>query len=129
MTTLSINDARGHICRVLINESGFTVRKDDHDHQGPDKAEVLDTCKVSIPRGTWHTLRVEIVGKEMLACLDSKHVAFGAHPIIDVDKANFGLTVAGESVSFKELRVWEASPASGWEAAKAKLLAARQKPQ
>jgi hypothetical protein len=126
-TTLSINLAKGHLCRVLINPSGFTVRKDDSDKKsGPDKAVILETRNVPIKPGAWHTLVIELHGKEMLASLDGKEVAFGEHPALDVDKANFGLTVAGESVSFKDLRVWEALPNKTWETTKAKLTAARK---
>ena len=125
-TTLSINKAKGHLCRVLVNKAGLTVRKDDSDHDGPDKAVTFETRKTPIEPGTWHTLVVELHGKEMAATLDGEHVAFGGHDALDVDKANFGLTVAGESASFKDLRVWEATPKKDREAAKAKLSAGRK---
>jgi hypothetical protein len=47
-TTLSINAAKGHLCRVVINKDGFTVRKDDSDHAGPDTAVVLEAKKTPI---------------------------------------------------------------------------------
>ena len=122
-TTLSINAAKGHLCRVLINADGFTVRKDDSDHAGPDRPVVFETKKTSIKPGTWHTLVVELYGKEMVATLDGEHVAFGGHDALDADKANLGLTVAGESAAFKDLRVWEASANKTWDATKAKLRA------
>lgn len=126
-TSLSINDAKGHVCRVIIRPDGFTVQKDDHDGKdGPDKAMVLDKVETPIKPGQWHTMLVEINGKEIVATLDGKHTGLGAHEAIDVQKANLGLTVAGESVSFKDLKVWEAQPSKGWEAAKAKLLEARK---
>jgi hypothetical protein len=126
-TTLSVNAAKGHLCRVLIDPAGFRVQKDDTDKDGPDKAVILETRSTPIKLGEWHTILVEIRGQEMLASLDGKEVAFGAHAAIDVPKANFGLTVAGESVSFKNLRVWEALPNKHWEATRAKLLQARAK--
>lgn len=126
-TTLSINDSTGHLCRVLINETGFTVQKDDHDHTGPDVRAVLDTNKTPIKAGVWHTVVMEMVGTEMLARIDGKEVAFGAHDVIAGSKANFGLTVAGESASFKDFRVWEALPNKTWAASKAELLKSRAK--
>ena len=113
-TTLSINATKGHLCRVLVNADGFTVRKDDSDHTGPDRPVVFETKKTPIKPGTWHTLVVELYGKEMVATLDGEQVAF---------KANFGLTVAGESAAFKDLRVWEATANKTWDATKAKLRA------
>lgn len=122
-TTLSINTAKAHLCRVLIAPSGVTVRKDDMDKSGPDKAVVLQQLKRPIEPGVWHTLVVEIRGQEMLAAIDDKHLAFGQHEAIAAMKGNFGLTVAGQSVSFKDLRVWEALPNKNWEATRAELQA------
>lgn len=121
-TTLSINDAKGHNSRVIINERGFSARKDDHDHAGPDKAKLLQTVKTKITPGQWHTLVVESNGPEFLARLDGKLVAYGSHEAIDVDKTNFGLTVGGQSASFKNLSLWEAKPKSDWSATKAKII-------
>src|SRR5262245_8374632 len=129
VTTFSINGAKGHICRVIVQPNGVTVQKDDQDGKdGPDKAMKLDTCPVDVKPGEWHSLVIEIQGKEMLARLDDKHVAFGANDTIDADKTNIGLTVGGESVSFKDLKVWEATTSKDWEATKAKLLEARKSP-
>jgi hypothetical protein len=127
MTTLSINASKGHLCRVLVTPTGFTVRKDDTDKMGPDQAVVFETRNVAIKPGEWHTLLIEIHGKEMLASLDGKELAFGEHEALDQAKANFGFTVRGESASFKDLRVWEALPNKNWEATKARLLEARKK--
>ena len=125
--SLSINDEKEHLARVMIRPNGFTVQKDDHDHDGPDKAVVFATIETPIKAGEWHTLVVEILGKEMLASLDGQKVGFGEHEMIADAKANFGLTVAGQSASFKNVRVWEALPNKDWAANKAKLAAAPSK--
>jgi 3-keto-disaccharide hydrolase len=122
VTTLSINGAKGHVCRVLMRPNGFTVQKDDQDGKnGPDTAAQLQTCETPIKAGEWHTMLLEIHGKEMLATLDGKHTAYGEHAAVDKPKANIGLTVGGESVSFKNLRVWEATQNKEWEKEKSKL--------
>ncbi|PQO40137.1 family 16 glycoside hydrolase [Blastopirellula marina] len=126
-TTLSVNDAKGHNSRVIINANGFSVRKDDHDHAGPDKAELLQAVKTKIAPGVWHTLTVEINGPEFLARLDGKQIGYGSHAAIDVDKTNLGLTVTGESVAFKNFRVWDATPKSDWSSTKAKVIGAAGK--
>ena len=125
-TTLSINKEKGHLCRVLINSSGLTIQK-DKDKKTTDKAVVLDSKKMPVAPGTWHTLVVELLGNEMLASLDGKDIVFGANPALDAAKANFGFTVAGESVSFKNLRVWQAERNPRWDGTRAKLLADRKK--
>ena len=120
-TTLSINAEKGHICRVLVQPTGLSVKRDT-DKKTKEKGVVLDRREVAISPGAWHTLVVELQGKEMLASLDDKHVAYGSHPGIDRKKANFGLTVAGQSASFKNLRVWEAHRNAEWEPTRAKLV-------
>ena len=126
VTSLSINATKGHISRVRILPTGMTVQK-DADKKKNDKAAVLDTVTTSISPSEWHTVVVELHGKEIVAKLDGKHLAFGSHDGIAMPKANLGFTVAGESVSFKNLRVYEGTPLPTWNATKAKLLAERGK--
>lgn len=119
-TTLSLNDQKEHVCRVLINPTGFTAQKDDHDHQGPDKAQVFGRAALPIEPGQWKTVVLEIVGTEMVAHIDGKAVA-GSHELIGTGKANFGFTVAGEGASFRNLRVWEATAHPEWPSRRAAL--------
>jgi hypothetical protein len=119
-TTLSINAEKGHISRVLVQPTGLSVKK-DADKKKKDKGIVLGKVDTPISPGAWHTLVVELQGKEILANLDDKHIAYGSHEGIDRKKANFGFTVAGASASFKNLRVWEGRPNPAWETTRAKL--------
>lgn len=125
--TISVNAEKGHLCRALVNSTGFTVKKDSLDHNKTDKPAILQRVETPISPATWHTIVFEIHGKEILASLDGQHVGFGSHPGLERKKGNVGLTVAGQSALFKDLRIWEATPNPGWEAAKAKLLASRPK--
>jgi hypothetical protein len=124
MTTFSVNDAKDHVCRVLINKDGFKAQKDDNDHAGPDKAKVFNNVALPIKPGEWKTVLIEIKGGEMVATIDGRSSA-GSDPLIATDKANFGFTVSGEGASFRNLRVWEALPNKDWERNKAKLLSAK----
>lgn len=127
--SLSFNGAKGHVSRVRVTPTGVSVQKDDQDGKnGPDKAAVLDTASVTIKPGEWHHLVVELRGADLLATLDGKHTTFGTHEAIAKDRTNLGLTVAGETASWKGLKVWEASgPAKGWEETKKKLLESKKK--
>ncbi len=118
MTTLSISDAKEHVCRVLLNPTGFTVQKDDHDHDGPDKAVIFGRQNIPLKTGEWHTVVLEIVGDTMLATVDGAHATFGSDPLLATKKANLGFTVAGQSTSFRNLRVWDAVPKQDWEKTK-----------
>ena len=121
-SSLSFNGEKGHIGRVAIRPTGLTVQKDDQDGKnGKDKSEVLDTKAISLKPGEWHTLVVELRGPDILATLDGTTTAYGTHAALDKPKANVGFTVAGESVSFKNLSIWDATPSKEWDANKAKL--------
>ncbi len=39
--SLSINDAKEHVARVLITPASVRIQKDDHDHDGPDKSVIF----------------------------------------------------------------------------------------
>lgn len=122
--SLSVNDAKEHVCRVLINPKGFVVQKDDHDHDGPDKAVVFARIAMPIAVGEWHTALVEICGSEMVAQIDgAKQVGFGAHELLDRPKANFGFTAAGGTAEFRDIKVWDATPRADWAETKRRLAA------
>jgi hypothetical protein len=107
--SLSINDAGGHLCRVTINKGGFQARKDDGDHDGPDRAVLFEPVRHSLAEGEWHTATVELVGKQMV-CTIGGQVSRGVHSALASRKANLGFTVAGQSACFKDLKVWAAEP-------------------
>jgi len=120
-TALIFNDAKGHICRVQITPQLLTVRKDDHDRDGPDQGAILQALKTPVAPGSWHTVLIEIQGPEMLARIDGTAVAYGTNDAIDQDKTLFGLVVLGASASFKDLSIWEAQPNPEWASTRAKL--------
>jgi hypothetical protein len=124
--SLSMNGDKGHVCRVRVNSEGFTALR-DKDKKTNDPAVVLDKRDVKIEPNAWHTLVVEMAGKEMLARLDGKHVAFGANDGLTAPKTSVGFTVSGDGVSFKELRVYEGTPIREWEVTRAILAAERKK--
>lgn len=119
-TTFSVNDAKDHVCRAMIDEKGFGCRKDDNDHEGPDKAVDFGKVEMPIKPGQWKTVIIEILGEEMVTQIDKKAV-YGSDPLIATDKANFGFTVSGDGASFRNLRIWEAKPNLSWSSNKAKL--------
>lgn len=125
MTSFSVNDAKEHVCRVLVTKDGFKAQKDDHDHAGPDKAKLFNNVAAPIAPGSWHTVLIEIKGEEMIATIDGKS-SFGSDALIGTDKANFGFTVSGDGASFRNLRVWEATANPAWEQNKKSISVAKQ---
>ena len=124
--SLSMNGEKGHVCRVRVSTDGFVALR-DKDKKKNDPPVVLEKNDVKIEPKVWHTLVVEMAGKEMLARLDGKQVAYGANDGLTALKTSVGFTVSGDAVSFKELRVYEGTPLKSWEETKAKLVAERKK--
>jgi hypothetical protein len=122
-THISINGAKGHICRVTILAGGFQVRKDGTKNSETDKGVLLDSCKMTFEQGQWYTMLVEISGKEILARVDDKHFAFGADDKVALPKANFAFPVSGETLAIDNVRAWTATSNPKWAETKAKLTA------
>ena len=118
--SLSIDDDEDHVCRMSIAENGFSVQKDDHDHEGPDERVPFERREATLSSGEWHTARIEILGEEMLGQV-GEEIGFGAHELIATEKTKFGFTVAGQSAQFKNLKVWEALPNEDWEKTRKRL--------
>jgi hypothetical protein len=107
MTAFMLNMKGGHVCRVMINPSGFVLNKDGNPAK-QEKAVALAKVTTPLSAGQWYTMLVEVQGSQMLARIDDGHVGFGEHDGINVDKNDFGMHVAGDSASFRNIRVWEA---------------------
>ncbi|MCX6953291.1 MAG: hypothetical protein NTV51_14150 [Verrucomicrobia bacterium] len=122
--SLSVNDEKEHVCRVIINPKGFVVQKDDHDHDGPDKAVVFARVPATLAAGEWHTAVVEINGAELVAQVDGTAKAgFGAHELLNRPKANLGFTAAGGTAEFRDISIVAAKPRTDWAATKQRLTA------
>ena len=120
MTSLSINAEKGHLARIRIAPKLFAVQLDDPDHEGSEKGKVFFTKPVDIAPGTWHTVVLEMVGDTMLGTLDDKITGQGSHPsLASKEKVAPGFTVAGESASFRNVRIYsaKAEPKADWKKA------------
>ncbi len=113
-------DGKGHICRVILTPQGFTLRR-DVPKNGDEKPQTLAKGAVELKAGEWHRLLIEIRGREFLAQVDDKVVAFGEHDGVALDKSTFGFPVSGESFAVDSVRLWESLPNPNWPAEKAKL--------
>ena len=80
--------------------------------------------KVDLDLSKWHTVRVEIVGDEMLVSLDGKPAAYlKSEGINHATKNAIGFEVGGKSVEVKEMKVWEATASGDWAGHRAAIIA------
>lgn len=119
-TTLTINAVKDHMARIVITPSSVTVQRDDNDHAGPDKAVVFGRFKADFKPGTWHRVRMEMVGDTMLGKVDDI-VGFGNNELFARERMAPGFTVAGQSVDFRNLRITAATLNPDWAKVKAAL--------
>ncbi len=118
MASLSINAPKGHLARIRIAPKLFAVQLDDPDHEGAEKGKVFFTKPVEFAAGTWHTVVLEMVGDSMVGTLDGKIVGHGSDPsLLAKEKFAPGFTVAGESASFRNVRIYsaKAEPKADWK--------------
>lgn len=113
-TSLSINAVKDHMARISITPTTVTFQKDDNDHEGPDKAVVFARMKADFQSGTWHKVRLEMVGDQMFGQVD-EIAATGSDALFKTPKAAPGFTVGGQSVAFRNLTIREATLNPEWE--------------
>ena len=119
-TSLSINAVKDHMARIAITPKSVTVQKDDNDHDGPDKAVVFARFSADFQPGTWHSVRMEMVGDTMLGKVDDL-IAWGSNDLFKQDHMVPGFTVGGQSVDFRNLKISEATLNPAWAAVQATL--------
>src|SRR3954447_8569033 len=84
--TLEANSqALGRIIAVTVTSTSLKLARS---LTGGDKMEVLDSVSLKLDPGTWHTLLLEMQGKEVVASIDGKQAVFGAGERIDVDRTS-----------------------------------------
>jgi hypothetical protein len=121
--SISINDAKEHVARVMITTTSLRVQKDDHDHDGPEKSIIFLNQAQSFEAGTWHSVVLEMVGDTMVATIDGKISGFGSDDLFKAEKANPGFTCAGQSATFRNFVIWsaKAEPKASWKEARVKI--------
>lgn len=119
-TSLSINALKDHMARILITPKSVTIQRDDNDHDGPDKAVVFARFPADLQPGSWHKVRLDMVGDQMFGRVDDL-AAWGASELFKTTKASPGFTVGGQSVCFRHFVMREATLNPGWESIRATL--------
>lgn len=119
-TSLTINAVKDHMARIMITPQSVTVQRDDNDHEGPDKAVVFARFPAELSPGTWHKVRMEMVGDTLLGKVDAL-TAWGSDALFKQERAAPGFTVGGQSVDFRNLKISAATLNPEWESVKATL--------
>jgi arylsulfatase A-like enzyme len=108
---IKLNGTLAHCCQLLLAPDGVTLEK-YVDDAGTHGWSVVERRPATIRSGEWHTLTLETRGPEVIGTLDGATVVRGRHESIAADKTTLILNVAGESASFKGLKVWNVAAAA-----------------
>jgi hypothetical protein len=119
-TSLSINAVKDHMARIGISASSVTIRRDDNDHEGPDKAVTYAVFPRKFEPGTWHKIHLEMVGDTLVGQVDDL-VAWGSDPLFATPKMAPGFTAAGQSIQWRNFTIRAATLNPNWESVKATL--------
>lgn len=121
MIHFSLNDAKGHVCRVVISSEGFEVTKDGSKTDAGDKAVKLSSVKMQVKRDQWHTMMVETCGKEILARVDDQHYGHGEDSKIAGAKNSLRFPMSADGGFIDNIKVWQATANAAWESKKSTL--------
>ena len=125
-TSLSINAVKDHMARIAITPKSVTVQRDDNDHEGPDKAVIFARFATELAPGTWHKVRLEMVGDTMFGQV-GELAAWGSSELFSTPKMSPGFTVAGQSVDFRNFSIRAATLNPEWDSVKKALPAPGEK--
>ena len=101
---LSINGAKGHICRVVVTPKGFRIAKDGNPKKN-EKAVTLASSTAPLAGGEWHELTMTMDGARLTAKIGPALLT-GEHAAIAEAKADVGLPVSGKA-AFDWIQVYK----------------------
>ena len=113
---IKATDSKDYVCVLTFSQSGLVGKPFDDAHTDPvtkQRAEGTATkLRQPIKPGEWHTVVMEIKGKEIVGTLDGKSITF-SNPLIGANKHCIKFVARTEG-SIRAFRVWEALPNADW---------------
>lgn len=104
---LSMNHAKGHLFRIVIDDKSLTLTKDGNKKDPKTKPVSLAKVATTFEPGKWYTMMVEMEGDRVDVQTDNGLHAHGSHPGLDIDKTGYRFVTTGESLSLSDFKVWE----------------------
>jgi hypothetical protein len=103
---LSLNHAKGHLFRVILDPKlGLSINKDKDKKDPESKVIKLGSREGEISVGEWHDITVIISGKSVSAKIDDGQAVEVSHPGLAMEKTGYRLIVRGKSVAVDDIKV------------------------
>ena len=104
---VSLNFEKGHLFRIMINQSGMILRTDKNNRKAKNKPVTLAQVKGKIEPGKWYTLQLEMQGEKVVAQIDNGMKVEGHHPSLDADKTGYRFVMKGDSLLLDDMTAWK----------------------
>ena len=119
-------DDKEHVARLIISPDQFKIVK--MSGTGPTtKGTDVDSKRLKLNDGAWHTVVWEIVGKEMVATIDDKDMVLGKADDITPTRTRCELINGGQFAWWKDVKVWQAEVDDKWPAKRTQILSMLKK--
>ena len=91
---------------------------------GPtSKSTEIDSTKMKLNDGAWHTVVWEIYGDEMVATIDDQQMVLAKADGLSPDRSHLELnTGGGQWAVFKDVKVWKADLDDKWPQKRATII-------
>jgi hypothetical protein len=119
-------DDKEHVARLIFNPDQFKIVK--MSGTGPTtKGTDVDSKRMKLSDGAWHTVVWEIYGDEMVATIDDQQMVLGKAEGMTPTRSRCELINGGQWAWYKDIKVWKAEADDKWPAKRAQLMAALKK--
>jgi hypothetical protein len=119
-------DDKEHVARLILNPDQFKIVK--MSGTGPTtKGSDVDSKRMKLNDGAWHTVVWEIFGDEMVATIDDQQMVLGKAEGMTPTRSRCELINGGQWAWYRDIKVWKAEADDKWPQKRAQLLAALKK--
>jgi hypothetical protein len=120
-------DGKEHVSALSFGPDAFSIRK--MSGIGPTtKSSEIDSTKMKLNDGAWHSVVWEIYGDEMVAAIDDQQMVLAKADGLSSDRSHLELnTGGGQWALFKDVKVWKAELDEKWPQKRAIILQAMKK--
>ena len=115
-------DGKEHVSALMISADAFNIKR--MTGIGPtSRSTEIDSTKMKLGDGAWHTVVWEIYGDEMVATIDDQQLVLAKAEGLSADRNHLELnTAGGPSALFKDVKVWKAEIDDKWPQKRARIL-------
>ena len=114
-------DDKEHVARLILSPDQFKIVK-MAGTGATTKGWDVDSRRLKLNDGAWHTVVWEIHGDEMVATIDDQHMVLGKAEGMTPTRSRCELINGGRFAWYRDIKVWKAEADAKWPARRAQLL-------